>query len=192
MWTDPSGKWTQYSAYGYDGSGSNNYRAIYEYANGAYLRKSIMYKNVWGELTWLRQLGNLNGYSVDESRYYYYNAQRRLCRYREEEGGDTVFSYDNAGWLKTYQKGLGNSSSCTTPTGSARVILTRDALGQVTLTNFADGNTPDISRTYDENGNVKTLNRSGVNRSYAYNALDALTSESLSVDGRSYPLTYIL
>ena len=188
--TDPSGKWTDYYSYGYGGPGNTDYRAILEYANGAYLRQTYLYKNVWGEMTQFKQWGDVNGYSVNERRYYYYDAQRRICRYREEEGGDTVYAYDAAGQMTSYAKGLANGSSCLAPSGISKVSLARDVLGQVTLTDFTDNNTPDISSTYDANGNVTALNRGGVNWAYAYDALNALTSETLSLDGRSYPLSY--
>lgn len=188
--TDPSGKWTDYYSYGYDGPGNDSYRAIYDYANGAYQRYTYLYKNVWGELTSVRQWGGLNGYSVNQYHYYYYNSKRQVCRYREKEGGDTVYQYDNAGWLKAYQTGLSNGSACSTPTGTAKVTLTRDALNRVTKTDYADIYTPDVTTTYDAVGNVLTKNRSGANWTYAYNTLNLPTAETLRVDGRAYGLTY--
>jgi len=188
--TDPSGKWTDYYSYGYDGPGNENYRAIYEYANGAYQKRTYIYKNVWGETSRVRQWGDVNGYNVNQSHYYYYNAKRELCRYRESEGGDTVYQYDNAGWLTAYQIGLSNGSTCSTPTGSGKVTLSRDILDRVTTTNYADSLTPDVTTSYDAVGNVLTKNRGGANWTYAYNTLDLPTSETLRIDGRTYGLTY--
>ena len=69
-------------------------------------------------------------------------------------------------------------------------------LGRLTLTDYTDANTPNIARTYDKNGKVKTVNRgsggTAVNWTYNYGTLNNLTSETLSVDGgaKTFPMTY--
>ncbi len=189
--TDPSGAWKDYYSYGYEGPDNDDYRAIYEYADGAYQRQTYIYKNVHGELTRVRQWGNQGGVSVNQNRYYYYNSRRKICRYREAEGGDSVFEYTNAGWLKAYQKGLSNGSACTAPTGVAKVSITRDPLGQILETDFADANTADIIKSYDAVGNVLSVDRGTTSWTYDYEPdADLLKSESLAVDGRMYGLTY--
>jgi YD repeat-containing protein len=60
--------------------------------------------------------------------------------------------------------------------------FTHDARG-VTFTDFPS-TTPDITVTYDGNGNKKTVSRGGVNWSYDYNALDQLTREALTMDNQ--------
>jgi RHS repeat-associated protein len=145
-------------------------------------------KNVWGETEYIRQWGNQNGYNVNEYRYHYYDSKRRLCRVREKDVGDTVYQYDNSNWLIAYQKGLGNGTSCATPSGTAKVSLNRDAVGRITKRDFAHSGTPDILISYDANGNVLTTNRGGVNWTYTYNKINLPTLERLNVDGRAYQL----
>ena len=38
-------------------------------------------RNEWGQMTRLRQRGTQNGFSVDQSQYYYYDSQQRMCRH---------------------------------------------------------------------------------------------------------------
>jgi len=187
---DPSGAWTDHYSYGYGGPGNKDYRAIYKYANGAYRQRNYIYKNVHGQMTRLRQWGNVNGYSGDKSQYFYYDAQQRLCRHYVPEHGATKYQYDAAGQMTAYAKGQGNSGCGEVPNVSAKVSMTYDALGRLKVTNFSDPATPDISRTYDANDNLKTVYRDGVNWTYNYNDADMLSHEYLDIDGRNYDSFY--
>jgi len=190
--TDPSGAWTDHYGYGYEGPGSDDYRAIYHYADGAYQRYTYLYKNVRGQMTRLRQWGHTQGgLSIDKSQNFYYDAQQRLCRHYVPEHGATKYQYDAAGQMTAYAKGQSNSGCGTVPNSAAKVSLTYDKLGRVTKTDFADAGTPDILKTYDANSNVKTVNRGGVNWTYAYNDYDLLTAETLRLDGRTFPMNYV-
>jgi len=187
---DPSGAYTMYYSYGYDGPGSDDYRAIYKHDGSKWLQYNYLYKNVHGQLTRLRQWGNAEGYSGNKSQYFYYDSQQRLCRHYVTEHGATKYQYDAAGQMTAYAKGQGNSGCGTVPNVSAKVSQTYDLLGRPKVTNFTDPATPDISRTYDANGNVKTVLRDGVNWTYNYNDADMLTHEYLDVDGRNYDSFY--
>ncbi len=188
---DPENRDTMYYSYGYEGPGNTDYRAIYQSASGKWLRYTNIYKNIWGEVTWTRQRdpGDLN---KDQRQYFFYNSDRRLCGYRDEEGGDTLYHYDPAGQMIAYAKGQSNASNnCPLPSGTAKVSLTYDKLGQLTKTDFTDPNTPDIYRTYDAVGNLKTNNRGGANWSYTYKEdSDLLVYETLKIDGRTYRSTH--
>ena len=124
------------------------------------------------------------------TRYYYYNSQRRLCRISQADVGDTLYQYDASGWLTAYQKGASRGSHCAAPSGNGKVTLVRDAVGRIKKRDFYHSLTPDITKTYDANGNIKTVNRGGVNWSYSYNSINLPTSESLAIDGRQYSLGY--
>ncbi|MDY6976666.1 MAG: RHS repeat-associated core domain-containing protein [Pseudomonadota bacterium] len=127
---------------------------------------------------------------VSFTRNYYYNAQRRLCRISQADVGDTLYQYDTSGWLTAYQNGASRGTNCATPSGSGKVTLVRDEVGRITKRDYADSLTPDITKTYDANGNVKTVNRNGINWRYSYNSINLPTSELLSVDGREYAISY--
>ena len=189
--TDPLGDYIDYYAYGYDGPGSDNYREIrVRRGDGTTQSYTVLTQNIWGQTTKVRQHGSLNGYSVNQSRYYYYDSRQRLCRKRETDVGDSVYQYNNSGWLMAYQKGLSSGTSCATPSGTAKVSFVRDSLGRATKTDFTDGNTPDINRTFDDVGNLKTINRGGANWTYDYNEINLLESESVSIDGYTFAIDY--
>lgn len=193
--TDPSGAWTDYIASGYDGPGGDDIRSIYRGEGvDTYLQQTDITKNIWGEMTQLRQWGDLNGHAVDHSQYFYYDPiTYRLCRHYAPEHGATLYEYDDAGQMKAYAKGQPNSG-CTVPTNNSRVNVIYDDLGRIETTNFNDPDTPDIVRSYDDNGNVLTVNRgsgtSAVNWIYSYNELNMPTSELLTLDGEAFGIDY--
>ncbi|MCL5254830.1 MAG: hypothetical protein M1363_01670, partial [Gammaproteobacteria bacterium] len=182
---DPQNFYVDYYSYGYDGPGNRDYREI---RHSAGVRTELV-KNIWGELTRVRQRGSQNGFTVDQSQDYFYNAQRRVCRHYVPELGATHYQYDAAGQLTAYASGQANSG-CSVANSNARVNLSYDAMGRLVNTNYVDTATPNIQRTYDVDGNLLTTARAGVVWNYTYNNLDLLTSEQLTVDGRQYGLSY--
>lgn len=116
-----------------------------------------------------------------------YDSQYRLCAHSTPETGTNRFEYDAANQLVAYAEGLTGTTCATLPVD--KVQLGYDLLGRTTSTNFP-GTTPDISTTYDANGNVTAVSRGGVNWTYAYNSLDRLTQEQLQLDGRTYQFDY--
>jgi len=194
--TDPEGGSKLYTSAGYDGPGSKDYRLIEEFGGTALMRSTEITKNIYGETEQVRQFGALNGIPVDQTQSFFYNAQRRLCGYSEDEGGDTLYDYDDAGQMIAYAKGQSNASSdCPAPAGDAKVSLTYDDLGQLLTTDFAHSGTPDIARDYDANGNLEYVNRGtgadAVNWTYTYHPdADLLTQEKLELDGHTFNLTY--
>ncbi|MEO1323889.1 MAG: RHS repeat-associated core domain-containing protein [Pseudomonadota bacterium] len=150
---------------------------------------TTMTRDIWGNITNLNQSSGLNGYTVNVDRKFWYDNRFRLCRHRAPEFGDELFAYDNANQLTMSSRGEAAGSTCGTPSAARRIAFTYDAMGRQTLINFPSG-TPDISKTYDANGNVLTTNRGGVNWTYFYNELDLMTKENLTIDGRSYLTTH--
>ncbi len=185
---DPSGADKMYYSYGYNGPGNDEYRAIYESVPGTWLRYTNIYKNIWGQTTQIRQ--REPGGTGDIRQNFYYDNQQRLCRHYVPEHGATKYQYNAAGEMTAYAKGQSNSGCGAVPSVAAKVSLTYDNLGRVTKTDFAHSGTPDITRSYDAVGNVKSVKRGGVDWSYGYNDADLLTSEVLKIDGRSFPMTY--
>ncbi len=184
--TDPSGQNTTYFQTGYEGPGSGPLRKIYQ-PMGV---NTYLHRNVWGQLYRVQQVGTHNGFPMDQSRYYYFDNQQRVCRHYVPEQGATKYEYDAAGQLVAYAKGQGNSG-CTVPNSGTRVSLNYDSLGRLTTTDYLSVIAPDITRSYDADGNLLTVNRGGVNWTYAYNELGLPTSETLALDSRSYPISYL-
>jgi len=147
-------------------------------------------RNIWGQMTSLRQVGAQNGYWMDQSNTYVYDARQRLCRHHTNEGGSSLYAYDAANQMTSYAKGQSAGSNCSAPSGNSRVNLFYDTLGRTTATVFADPNTPNIARVYDANSNPTIIARAGVNWFYFYNELNLLTAEILQLDGRSFNAGY--
>ncbi|MEP3653900.1 MAG: RHS repeat-associated core domain-containing protein [Litorimonas sp.] len=188
--TDAAGNITTTYNHGHSGPGKGEPLSIVQPMGVS----TVLHRDSFGRVFRVQQSGNHNGYSVDESQYYYFDGNHNICRSRTPEGGDTLSMHNLAGQLTSYSKGHGAGTACSTPTGNSKVTLTYDDMGRPTVTNFQDSNTPDITKTYDANGNVLTVNRgtggSAVDWTYTYNSLNMLTSETLDIDGRSFPMSY--
>ena len=78
----------------------------------------------------------------------------------------------------------------TAPSGSELVTMDYDLRGRLTLANYADAATPDITYTYDHDDNPLTVNRSGVNWTYAFNEMSLPISATLTLDSRTYAQSY--
>ena len=181
--TDPNGNTTSYYYTGYNGPDRGKLLRI----NQPLGVTTSFTRNVWDQLTRLRQYGTQNGVYMSQYRYYAYDDEQRLCKKSARETNSTLYQYDAAGNMTAYQEGAAFSFSATCPSlsSSAKVSLELDDLYRVTRTNFPAG-TPDIYTTYDANGNVQTLKRDGADWFYTYDELNNLIIEGLQIDGRSY------
>jgi RHS repeat-associated protein len=142
-------------------------------------------RNIYGNVTQLTQSGTQNGYTASVTRQFWYDTSLRLCRHRAPEFGDELFTYDAMDRLHTSSRGEAPNAGCATPSSSIRTAYTYDTRGRLTFTDFPS-TTPDITVTYDANGNKTSVSRGGVHWSYLYNALDLLARETLTIDGRTY------
>lgn len=184
---DGEGYTTTHQSNGYGGAGSGELIEITSPLNV----KTRLYRNFLGKVTRARQYGNIDGNAVDKSQYYYFDSRQRVCRHRTPEGGDSLYAYDDSGYLTSYAKGISSSATnCAAPSGQSRVTLTLDALARVERTNFTDASTPDIVTTYDLNSNVITNKRGGVDWTYTFDELNHVESETLNIDGRTYKIAY--
>tara|TARA_Y100000052_G_scaffold23217_1_gene24654 strand:- start:847 stop:4959 length:4113 start_codon:yes stop_codon:yes gene_type:complete len=179
--TDPAGATTTTISRAFGDPNKSEPMQITDAMNGVH----VISRNVYGKVTQFVQSGTQNGYSADVTRTFAYNNRLQLCRHHAPEFGDELFAYDAMDRVIQSSRGEATGSGCGTPSSSLRTTLTYDVMGRVTNTDFP-GSTPDISKSYDPNGNVLTTNRNGVNWTYLYNDIDLLTSEQLSIDGQTY------
>ncbi len=146
-------------------------------------------RDIYGKLTNARQYGTQNGYTVDESQQYYYDNRQRLCRHSVPETNDTLYEYDNADQVIGIAHGQTPGSGCAVLPSSAKIQQLYTLTGQLRQVNYPD-TAPDITIEHDANGNVTRRLRGTTDWRYTYNDLDLLTSEELSIDGRTYDTTY--
>ncbi len=145
-------------------------------------------RNNFGEMTSATQSGG----GVSATRTYKYDSSHRLCRQIDPETGSTVYNYNNAGQLTWYALAAsGGTGACNigSVVGSEKINNTYNILGQLTFVNYPDSS-PDLAYTYDDNGNLKTLNSSSANWTYMYNKIDALIQEKLVTNGQTFITDY--
>jgi RHS repeat-associated protein len=138
--------------------------------------------DIYGTLTGMSQAKG-DGTFVNTT--FAYDTQLRMCRKSLPETGDVLYTYDIGGELTSYAEGQPTAAGCAAPPIGASVVLTYDSIGRLSTTDYPNS-TPDISRTYDGNSNLLTLNRGGVNWTYKYNTADLLDVETLSLDALNY------
>lgn len=156
---------------------------------------TVLHRDTYGRVHRVQQYGNHNGFNLNKSQYFYFDGNHNICRSRTPEGGDMLSTTNLAGQITSYSKGHGYGTNCANPTGSTKVSMTYDPMGRPDVTNFTDSATPNINRNYDANGNLTSVNRgsggSAVNWSYVWNSLNLPTSETLSLDSKSFGLSYL-
>ncbi|QHJ14007.1 tRNA(Glu)-specific nuclease WapA (plasmid) [Paraglaciecola mesophila] len=182
--TDPDGFQTTTRKSGY---GNANDGEVLFIESPESTTTQMSYDN-WGNLSTLRRFGNQDSYSVDESHKYFYDFRMRLCRHQGDETGSKLIAYDNANQITMYSEGQASGNSCAAP-DAGKISLTYDNLGQLTKTDFSDV-TPDITRTYDDNGNILQINRGSTRWSYQYFDNDMIRTENLNIDGLNFKTSY--
>lgn len=183
--TDPRGFVTTTTHTGY---GSPHDGEVIHIESPENLNVAMTY-DTYGNLLTVRQYGVHGGTAVEHTQIYSYDTRNRVCRRYSPEAGSTLLTYDAANQLNGYTEGQAGSTGCTSLPAGSRVLLEYDGMGRNTSVTFADS-TPDIIKKYDANGNLKSVERGGVNWNYEYNSLDLITQERLEVDGKGMSLNY--
>ena len=183
--TDPVGAQTTTTYRAFGSPGTDEAMQVVD-ATGT---TTTMTRDIHGNITNLNQSSGLNGYTVNVDRKFWYDDRFRLCRHRAPEFGDELFAYDNANQLTMSSRGETAGTSCATPSAARRTSFDYDAMGRQTLIDFPAG-THDITKTYDPNGNLKTVLRGFSMWTYHYYDNDLLGNESLLIDGRTYAFAH--
>jgi RHS repeat-associated protein len=151
---------------------------------------TAMTYDIWGNVKTVRQYGTHNGFNVNFTQSYFYDNNLRLCRLRTPETGDTAYNYYKTGHLKQTAAGLSSSNNCAAPSGSTLKTLNYTSLNQLETETYASSATPNTYYTFNELGNLLTLNRGNANWSYVYDSFQNLTSETLKLDGYTWATSY--
>ncbi|VAW68287.1 hypothetical protein MNBD_GAMMA10-1263 [hydrothermal vent metagenome] len=112
-------------------------------------------------------------------RDYIYDNKKRLWKMINPETGVTVLTYDLVGNLKTREVGASGITN-----------YTYDDLNRLTLVEFPDDGSRNISLKYDENDNLVYASNGISSREYKYNEEEQIKLETLSVEGEVFTLAY--
>lgn len=151
-------------------------------------------RDIFGKPTSIRRWGSARGYSVDVARSYIYDTEQLLCKTLEPEVVATVLHYDGAGNISWRAPGVNlPSGTCdrSSVAEASKIAYDYDEVNQLRKVTYGDAS-PEVTRTYWEDGQLKTISSSGSKWTYQYNALRKLTSETLDYEGRSlnFSLSY--
>jgi RHS repeat-associated protein len=128
---------------------------------------------------------------ITESRVY--DAYQQLCKTVRPDVGNTAFKRNEIGQVTWQAMGSSVSSSTTAcddeVTAAHKISYVYDVLGNMKNANFAD-TSPDVSYSYDNNNNLKTLTSGTVSHTYNYNSLNLLKDETLTLPGKTLSIGY--
>ncbi len=125
-------------------------------------RVTAIERNPLGDITRINQGGSSRIYN-------YYTGQRLLKDFTQPETGMHHFTYDESGNLKTME--VGNSGVTN---------YSYDELNRMVFVGYP-GSTPDITKNYDNNGNLILVDNGGTRWDYSYNAIDKRQKETLTI-----------
>lgn len=184
--TDPLGNVTITTASGFGGPGDGAATLI-QHPMGL---STAMTYDIWGNLLTARQYGSHNGYTSDHTQSWIYDSRMRLCRHSVPETGDTLYAYDNANQVTALARGQSAGSACASSLpGTDTIVQVWDNRGRLDQVLYPDS-APDMNFGYDANGNMTSAVRGTTSWTYTYNNADAITSETLNVDGLSFTTSY--
>jgi RHS repeat-associated protein len=124
--------------------------------------------------------------SFTESRYY--DGAKQLCLVKRADVGNTIYDYNALGEKIWEEQGaLVTGTTCVTKTDLA-TTFSYDNHGALQDINYSD-NSPDVTYTRDNNGNLTGLLAGSVSHSYNYNNQNLLENESLVIPGRTGSLS---
>jgi|SaaInl0LU_22_DNA_1037365.scaffolds.fasta_scaffold01182_1 RHS repeat-associated protein len=181
--TDPNGNHTTTTLSGFGSPSDGEITLIKSPENVS----TQMNYDIYGNMISMTQFDRVG--SASSTQNWYYDSRLRVCRHQVPETGSKLFQYDNANQITAYVEGYNTSNNCPALPSANKVSITYDELGREEFINYPAG-TGDIAKTYDDNGNLLTLNRAGVNWTYTYDNLNHLSSEKLDIDNRNYDITY--
>lgn len=134
---------------------------------------TVYSRNKLGQIETITQGGQTRTYTYD-SKYY-------LKTITHPETGLTTYGRDNVGNMTSKKIG---SSGITT--------YRYDDLHRLEFINYPnEAGTTNVTYVYNKNNNLDRVTRNGVVRSIIYDDNDNVTSHTLSIDGKNFPVGYV-
>jgi RHS repeat-associated protein len=153
----------------------------------------VITRNVLGNPTSIRRFGAYNGVNLNVTRSYIYDSAQRLCKTKEPEVIATAQGYDAAGNVAWRAPGVNlPTDSCELPENiptAKKIDYSYDKVNQLTAVTYGDGS-PGVSRTYWNDGLLKTISSNGSVWSYEYNSLRKPTVENLQFGTKAYDFVW--
>ncbi|MCV2886509.1 RHS repeat-associated core domain-containing protein [Aestuariibacter sp. AA17] len=123
--------------------------------------------------------------------YRVYDSNNQLCAVQRADVGTTRFTHSVLGQLQavSYGESAGSTSECGAHSADKVIRYQYDNFGDIHTITYPDM-TENVTHTYDLHGNLTQLVNGSIEWTYAYNNLDMLVRESLSVDDKRFDLDY--
>lgn len=166
---------TKATTYAYRSFGDPDQRELMSVTAPVAAANMTLTRNVLGQVTSMTQSGVTRSMQYDTRAY--------LVKTNHPEIGWVTYGRDAVG--NPISKSVGVAPSART------IIFGYDNRNRLTSTTYPDASTPAITLGYNRVDDIVSATRGRVARAYGYDANRNLTSESLTVDARTFSLGYV-
>ncbi len=151
---------------------------------------TVIDTNVFGNILSVTQSGLHKGTTISQTETREYNSSQYLCMVKRSDVGNTYYETNALGGVTWQAQGVSGNSCSNHNTSPEKQSINRfDNLGDVRYVTYGD-NSPGLTYTLDNNGDVTRLVSGSVIKNYGYNAARLLENESLSLDGKLITIDY--
>lgn len=150
-------------------------------------------RDVFGKPLTLTRSGTYNSSPISQTRQYVYDANQLLCKTIEAESGATLLSYNASNLVEWKASGQSLTDPANCQTGSVvanqKVSYDYDQRDRLWRTRYGDGS-PSVTLTLTPDGLPEAVQSDNSTWNTLYNKRRLVTSETLTLTGVPYPLSY--
>ncbi|MCX2769055.1 hypothetical protein OQJ67_19545, partial [Pseudoalteromonas sp. B530] len=141
--------------------------------------------NLFGQVEAITQSGpSSDGAVVSAVEKRVYDSNQNLCVITRPDVGNTIFGHNALGQMIWKKEGVTDTDCVATKPADA-IEYVYDNVGDLYKINYPENsNTPSVTYTLDNNGNVTGLTAGDVTHSYVYNNQNLLEVEQLLINGQ--------
>ncbi|MCG7542542.1 RHS repeat-associated core domain-containing protein [Pseudoalteromonas sp. OF7H-1] len=141
--------------------------------------------NLFGQVEAITQSGSSSdGTAVSAVEKRVYDTNQNLCVITRPDVGNTIFGYNALGQMIWKKEGVTDTDCVATKPADA-IEYVYDNVGDLYKINYPENsNTPSVTYTLDNNGNLTGLTAGDVTHSYVYNNQNLLEVEQLLIKGQ--------